>query len=156
MTLDSAEENYLESDSIEDAVRIVAVWRQNLRRLRRLETLCFGLHCGAGRAFEYKGMSRSQFRVDDLLIDSDKVDDDCIFPKLKSLVLSSSAVQIRRLLAFIQTHHKTLKKLATTRLSFALVPELHSQDWSEVVSLCKDAVPRLTYLRLSKLVTGRP
>ena len=101
-------------------------------------------------------MSRSQFHVDGLLIDSDKVDDDCIFPKLKSLVLSNSAVRIRRLLAFIKTHQKTLRKLALTRLSFAPAPELYSLDWSEVANLCKDAVPGLTYLRLSKLVTGLP
>ena len=45
--------------------------------------------------------------------------------------------------------------MALTRLSFALAPELYSQDWSEVANLCKDAVPDLTYLRLSKLVVGR-
>ena len=115
----------------------MAVWRHNLRRA------------------ECKGMSRSQFQLGDLLIDSDKVDDDNIFPKLKSLVLSNSAVRPRRLLAFIKTHQKTLKKLALTRPSFAPAPELYSQDWSEVASLCKDAVPGLTYLHLSKLVTGR-
>ena len=107
--LASPEENNLESDSIEDEVRIVAVSRQNWRRLRQLETLRLGLRWEGGRATEYKGMSRSQSQVDDLLIDSDKVDDDYIFPTLKSLVLSNSAVRIRRLLAFIRTYQKTLK-----------------------------------------------
>ena len=128
----------------------MAIWRHNLQRLRQLETLRLGLHCGGARATEYKGMSRSQFQLDDL------VDDDYISPKLKSLVLSNSAVRPRRLLAFIKTYQKTLKKLALTRLSLAPAPELYSQDWSEVANLRKDAVPGLTYLHLSKLVTGRP
>ena len=72
------------------------------------------------------------------------------------MVLSNSAVRPRRLLAFIKAHRKTLKNLALTRLSFAPAPELYSQDWSGVANLYKDAVPGLTYLHLSKLVTGRP
>ena len=141
---------------LQNEPKLVAVWRQNLQRLRQLETLCLGLHCGGGRTTEYKEGLGSQFLIDDLLIDSDNVDDHYVFPKLRSLVLSNSAVRIHRLLAFIKAHQKTLKRLTLTRLSFALPPELHSQGWSEVANLCKDAVPGLTYLRLSKLVTGRP
>ncbi len=155
-SLASPEEYHLESGSLEDEERLVEFWRQNLRRLRQLETLRLGLHCGGGRATEYKEMSRSQFHIDELLVGSDEVDGDCIFPKLKSLVLSNSTVQFRRILAFIKAHQQELKKLSLTRLSIAPAPELYSQDWSEVANLCKDAAPGLTYLRLSKLVTGCP
>ena len=155
MDLAPVEENHLGFDSIKE-MRLVTVWRQNLRRLGQLETLHLGFNCGGGRATEYQGTFQSQFHIDDLLIDSDKAVDHSMFPKLKSLVLSNSAVRIRRLLAFIKTHQKTLKKLVLNRLSFATAPELYSRDWSEVANLCKDAVPGLTYLRLSKLVTGRP
>ena len=115
------EENYLESD-LKEEVKLVTVWRQNLRRLKHLETLHLGFNCGGGRATEYEGASQSQFHIDDLLIDSDKTDDDYVFPKLKSLVLSNSAVRIRHLLAFIKTHQKTLKKLVLKRLSLAQAP----------------------------------
>ena len=142
-----------EFNSVEE-VRLMAVWRQNLRRLRQLEILRLG--CGGRRAIEYKGMSRSQFHIDDLFIDSDRKADDYIISKSKIFVLSNSAVRIRRLLAFIKSHQKTLQRLALTRLSLAPALELYSQDWSDIANLCKDAVPGLTYLRVSKLVTGRP
>lgn len=148
-----SEENHLEFNSVEE-VRLMAVWRQNLRRLRQLEILRLG--CGGRRAIEYKGMSRSQFHIDDLFIDSDRKADDYIISKSKIFVLSNSAVRIRRLLAFIKSHQKTLQRLALTRLSLAPALELYSQDWSDIANLCKDAVPGLTYLRVSKLVTGRP
>ena len=156
ISLTSHEQYHRELESIEERARLGAVWRQILRRLRQLETLRLGLHCGGGRATEYQEMFRSQFQVDDLLVDSDEVDGHYIFPKLKSLALSNSAVRIRRLLAFIKAHQKTLERLTLIRLSFAPAPELYGQGWSEIANLCKDAVPGLTYLRLSKLVTGPP
>ncbi len=156
ISLTSHEQYHREPESIEERARLGTVWRQILRRLRQLETLRLGFHCGGGRATEYQEGFRSQFEVDDLLVDSDEVDGHYIFPKLKSLVLSNSAVRIRRLLAFIKAHQQELKKLSLNRLSIAPAPELYSQDWSEVANLCKDAVPGLTYLRLSKLVTGPP
>ena len=138
-----------------NAVERAALWRHSLRRLRQLETLRLGFHYGGGRATEYEtGKVHYPVHIDDLLIAPKDVNRDCFFPKLKSLELFDCALRMPGLLSVAENHQKTLKELILSRVTFA--PKDSARCWREIGDMCKNALPRLRYLRLVKLVTCRP
>lgn len=92
--------------------------------------------------------------MDDLLVDPYDAEDRCFFPELESLELLDCALRLNNLLTIIRTHQQTLKKLILDRVT--LFPSYNELYWREIGDMCKDAVPGLTYLRLTKLVTCRP
>ena len=73
----------LETASEEGQVDPSTLWRQCLRRLKRLQTLRLGLLGGGGRATEYEEEQdhvHQPFYIDDLLADSENVKDEFSFP----------------------------------------------------------------------------
>lgn len=146
----------LETASEEGQVDPSALWRQCLRRLKQLQTLRLGLLCGGGRATEYEDEQDyvyQLFYIDDLLADSDNAEDDCFFPKLKSLELFDCTLRMHGLLKLAEEHQQSLSKLTLTRVTFA--PK-YSRSWRDIADICKGALPGLTYLRLTKVVTSPP
>lgn len=91
--------------------------------------------------------------MDVLFIDPNDAEDRCFFPEQKSLELLGCALQLTGLLTILRTHQKTLKKLILDRVT--LPPNYRELYWREIGDTCKDAVPGLTYLHLTKLVTCR-
>ena len=146
---------YLSHDTEEQpTTRSPRRWRQHLRRMKQLKTLRLRNLCGGGRCTEYeKGYSRV-FPFNDLFPNRNDEEDCCYFPDLKSLEFVDCTLRLPGLLAIIGTHKQTLKDLTLSRVT--LFPSYSKPYWCKVGDMCKDAVPGLTYLRLTKLVTCHP
>ena len=91
------------------------------------------------------------FRVDDLLVNPQNSKVYCFFPRLERLELFDCTCRLNGLSAFFKKHQHTLKQLILNRIT--LSPDYASPSWNEVAATCKEAVPGLTYLRLTRLVT---
>lgn len=146
----------LETTSEEGQVNPSALWRQCLRRLKQLQSLRLGLLGGGGRATEYEEEqyhAYQPFYIDDLLADPDNAEDNCFFPKLKSLELFDCTLRMHGLLKLAGKHQQSLSKLILNRVTFA--PK-YSRSWRDIADTCKSTLPGLTYLRLTKVITSPP
>ena len=128
-------------------------WRQHLQVMKQLKTLRLGLLRDVKR-YTVDGKEYSDVYVDDLLLSLKHPTDDCFFPRLERLELFDSFCQLNGLLAFVKNHQQTLKQLILNRI--ILPPDYSSPSWNEVAAMCKEAVPGLAYLRLTRLVTHCP
>ena len=129
-------------------------WRQHLQVMKQLKTLRLGLLQDV-KHYPMDGQVYSNvYFVDDLLLSLKHPTDHCFFPRLERLELFDCACQLNGLLAFIKNHQQTLKQLILNRI--ILPPDYSSPSWNEVAAMCKEAVPGLAYLRLTRLVTCCP
>lgn len=135
-------------------MKSVRLWGRRLRGLKQLKTLRLRLMHGGGRCTEYEKETSRVAQMDDLFIDPNNAEDRFFLPELQSLELLDCALRLKPLLTIIGAHQQTLKKLTLDRVT--LFPNHREPYWREIGVMCKDAVPGLTYLRLTKLVTCRP
>ena len=129
-------------------------WRQQLQALEQLKTLRLGVLPDAEYYTAYDGGCANVLYVDDLLVNPNNPKDHCYFPRLQRLELSDSACRLTGLLTFLEKHQQRLKQLSLNRI--ILPPGYSSSTWNEIAAMCREAMPDLAYLRLTKLVTRCP
>ena len=123
-------------------------WRQHLQAMKQLKTLRLGLLPDAKYYTEYGWFADIAY-VDDLLVNPSNTRDCCFFPQLEHLELLDGACRLDGLFTFLQKHQQTLKRLILNR---TILPADYSlSSWNEVAAMCREAVPGLTYLRLTNL-----
>ena len=127
-------------------------WRQHLQAMKQLKTLRLGLLPDAQYYAEYGGYADVAY-VDDLLVNPSNTKDYCFFPRLARLELLDCACRLSGLLTFLQKHQQTLKQLILNRT--ILPADYSSSSWNGVAAICREAVPGLAYLRLTKLRPNR-
>ena len=121
-------------------------WPQGLQTMTQLKTLRLGLLQDDSTIKYHAG-----FRVDDLLVNPQNLEVYCFFPRLERLELFDCTCRLDGLSTFFKKHQQTLKQLVLNRI--ILSPYYAPPSWNEVAATCKEAVPGLTYLRLTRLVT---
>ena len=129
-------------------------WRRHLQVMKQLKTLRLGLLPDAKHYAAHDEGYSDFYYVDDLLVNPKHPTDHCFFSQLERLELSDCACRLNGLLAFVEKHQQILKQLILNRV--ILPPDYTSPAWNEVAAMCKEAVPGLAYLRLTKLVPRHP
>ena len=129
-------------------------WRQHLQAMTQLKTIRLGVLPHAKKYTAYDGGYAFVLYVDDLLVNPNKPKDHCIFPRLQRLELSDSACRLTGLLTFLAEPQPRLKQLILDRI--VLPPAYSSSSWNGVAAMCREAMPDLEYLRLTKLVRRSP
>ena len=84
------------------------------------------------------------------MFDPENANDHCFFPNSKSLELFDCTLRIGGVLSVTKTHQETLRRLILTKVTIA--PN-DSGYWCEMADMCKDTLPNLKHLRLTKFVT---